>query len=84
MGMKNPSIVVFCDTRNKKLNAAYAERLIGEFRSQTGWKVLPGTRIYKELKKFSKGYSVSKRNVSEVAVIFRMANGLMNVNPTKD
>jgi len=69
-------VVVSCDTNNRRVDRDYAEKLRAEFRKQTGWKVLPGTRIFDELTEFSKGYSRSRRSVVEVAAIFRLANGI--------
>ena len=68
--------IVFCDTDNKDLDTKYAEKVINEFRKQIGWKVLPNTRIHNELLDFSKGYSKIKRNVTEVVMIFCLANGI--------
>ena len=75
-------VIVLCDTKNQVLDEAYAEQLRAAFRRQTGWKVEAGTRIYQEVTEFSKGYSVKKRDVDEVAAIFRLAHGLMKVKPT--
>jgi hypothetical protein len=69
-------MIVFMDTENKELDPEYAEKLIGEFRRKTNWKVEPGTRIHNELTEWSKGYSNIKRDVSEVCFIFCMAHGL--------
>lgn len=71
--------VVFLDKQNIDhgvIDDEYAQTLIEEFRRQTGWKVLPDTPIYDDLREFSKGYSKTKRNVSEVAYIFRIAVGI--------
>lgn len=68
------SYIVFCDTQNKEIDEEYAESIIAEFRKQTGWKVEPETRIWHDLRHFSKGYSKIKRNPSEVVVIFRIAS----------
>lgn len=67
-------MVVFCDTENTVIDEAYAEKVIVAFRELTGWKVEPGTRIDNDLREFSKGYSVKKRNPLEVAAIFKIAN----------
>jgi hypothetical protein len=77
LGKSSNKTVVFCDTSNKDIDEEYAEMLRVEFRKQTKWKVEKGTRIWSELTEFSKGYSKEKRNVSEVATIFRIANGLI-------
>lgn len=69
-------IIVFNDTKNKVLDPIYAEKLIQSFRNLTGWKVEKGTRIWKDLRKFSKGYSKINRDPVEVAVIFKIANGI--------
>lgn len=76
-------MIVFCDTNNKIVDEKYAEKLRQEFRNQTGWKVKEGTRIFNDLTEFSKGYSRENRDVREVAIIFRIANNLMKVKPTK-
>lgn len=80
---KTEKVIVFMDTKNKKVDKEYAELIINCFRKQTGWKVEPGTRIHDELTKFSKGYSKIKREPIEVVTIFQIANGLLNVKPTK-
>lgn len=69
--------IVFGDINNKELDEDYAEKLREECRKQLDWKVEPGTRIYNELTEFSKMYSKKKRDVTEVFMIYRMANGLM-------
>lgn len=69
-------VIVFCDTENQEIDYEYANQLIEYFRKITGWKVLKGTRIYNDLIEFSKGYSVAKRPVEEVAYIFKIANGI--------
>lgn len=66
--------IVFCDTQNKEINESYAQEIIKEFRRQTGWKVEKDTRIYNDLREFSKYYSRVKRNPSEVVGIFRIAS----------
>ncbi len=76
-------VIVFCDTKNKVVDEEYAAKLRQEFRNQTGWQVEKDTRIWKKLTEFSKGYSKDKRDVLEVCIIFRMANGLMNPESTK-
>lgn len=68
--------IVFCDTSNTELDEEYAEKIIKEFRLQTGWKVLKDTPIWRHLREFSMGYSKSKRNVVEVVGIFRIAQGI--------
>lgn len=73
---KRNKTIVFCDTKNKKLDPKYAERVRKAFRELTGWKVENGTRIWEELGEFSKGYSVKQREPLEVAAIFKIANGL--------
>ena len=70
-------IIVFMDTSNKEVDEGYAEKLRQECRKQLGWKVEKGTRIYNELTEFSKGYSKSKRNVTEVFMIFSLANNFI-------
>jgi hypothetical protein len=74
--MDNKEYIVFCDMENTELDMKYAEKLITSFRELTGWKVAEGTRIYNELVEFSKGYSKKQRNTEEVAVIFKIANGI--------
>ena len=76
MSESKKQVIVFCDTQNPDVDEKYAERLRAAFRKQTGWKVEPETRIFRELTEFSKGYSRSNRDVDEVAVIFRLANGI--------
>lgn len=71
------NFIVFCDTTNKEIDEEYAESIIVEFRLQTGWKVLPDTRIWNDLRAFSKGYSRIKRSPAEVVGIFRIANGIL-------
>lgn len=66
--------IVFNDQQNKKLDLDYANKVIEQFRFETGWKVESGTRIHNELQEFSKGYFIIKRDVSEVVTIFRLAN----------
>ena len=66
--------IVFGDKQNEVFDESYANELIQEFRKQTGWKVEENTRIWNELRDFSKLYSRKKRNVAEVVVIFRMAS----------
>ena len=73
--MDLPKYIVFCDTQNKELDEFYAEEIIKEFRNQTGWKVEKDTRIWNDLREFSKGYSRSKRSPVEVVAIFRIASG---------
>lgn len=70
--------IVFCDTQNKEIDEAYAESIIVEFRRKTGWEVLPDTRIWNDLRSFSKGYSRIKRDPVEVVMIFLIASGLMD------
>jgi len=70
------SYIVFCDTQNKEIDETYAESIIIEFRRQTDWKVETGTRIWTELREFSKGYSRIKRDPVEVVTIFRIASGI--------
>lgn len=72
-------VIVFCDTKNKEIDIEYSEKIIEEFRKQTGWKVEKNTRIWNDLRDFSKGYSKEKRNVTEVVAIFRIANGLISI-----
>lgn len=74
--------IVFCDTSNQSIDKHYAKSLRAEFRRQTGWKVEKNTPIWDNLTKFSLGYSVKKRNVSEVVTIFRIAEGLLNIPST--
>jgi len=69
--------IVFGDVENKELDEECAEKLREECRKQLGWKVEPGTRIYNELTEFSKMYSKNKRDVVEVFMIYRIANGLL-------
>ena len=69
--------IIFCDTNNQELDSDYAEKLICEMRKQMDWKIEPETRIHNELLEFSKGYSKIKRDVTEVAIIFRISHGLM-------
>lgn len=71
-----PKFIVFCDTQNKTLDEPYAESIIGEFRRQTGWLVERDTRIWNDLRNFSLGYSVQRRDPVEVVTIFRIASGL--------
>lgn len=66
--------IVFCDTQNKVIDEEYAEKVIQAFRDRTHWRVDKGTRIHTDLRNFSKGYSVKKRDPVEVAVIFIIAN----------
>ncbi len=70
--------IVFCDTQNKEIDEAYAESIIVEFRKKTGWQVLPDTRIWNDLRSFSKGYSRIKRDPVEVVMIFLIASELMD------
>lgn len=76
---KGPRCIVFCDTKNRELDIAYAEEIIRVFRSQTGWKVEEGTRIWHDLREFSKGYSKIRRDAMEVVTIFQLANGLLQI-----
>lgn len=69
-------VIVFCDTENKEIDYEYANKLIECFRKDTGWKVEEGTKIHNDLMEFSKGYSKKKRDVEEVVMIFRIANGI--------
>lgn len=69
--------IVFWDIKNQELDKEYAEKLRQEIRDQLDWKVEEWTRIYNELTEFSKMYSKKKRDIVEVATIFRMANWLM-------
>ena len=69
-------VIVFCDTENKEIDEEYANKLIESFRKITGWRVEENTRIWNELREFSKGYSKEKRAVAEVVYIFRIANGI--------
>lgn len=68
--------IVFCDTQNTEIDEEYAEKIIIEFRRQTGWKVEKDTRIWNDLRAFSKGYSKIQRNPAEVVTIFRIASRL--------
>jgi len=70
-------IVMSGDGSNTSEDDIYAQKVIVEFRKQTGWDVFPETRIYTDLTKFSKRYSKQKRDVSEVVVIFRMAHKML-------
>lgn len=70
--------IVFCDTQNKEIDEEYAEKIIIEFRRQSGWKVEKDTRIWNDLREFSKGYSKSQRSPVEVVTIFRIASDLMD------
>ena len=72
-------MIVFYDTQNKVIDNEYANKVIIEFRKQTGWKVTEGTPIWNNLRNFSKGYSNIQRNVTEVVMIFRIAENLINV-----
>ena len=74
--MNEKKCVVFMDAKNQVVDEQYAEKLREICRSQIGWKVEKGTRIYNELTEFSKGYSKEKRNVIEVWAIFALANGI--------
>lgn len=77
-------VVIVCsgDPGNGDLDQDYAERVCQEFREQTGWLVKRETRIWNELVQFSMRYSKQQRDVSEVVMIFRIAHGLMDVEPT--
>jgi phosphoserine phosphatase len=75
--METAKTIVFMDTDNTVLDEKYAERCRAELRKQLGWKVEVGTRSYDDITKFSMGYSRKNRDVTEVIMIFRMANGLM-------
>ncbi|MBT9145794.1 MAG: hypothetical protein DDT42_01671 [candidate division WS2 bacterium] len=81
---KKSDTIVFCDTQNTIIDEEYAEKLRQECRKQLGWKVEKGTKIYNELTEFSKGYSVEKRNVAEVFVIFSLARGLTGIKSGAD
>jgi hypothetical protein len=76
---KGAQFVVFCDTTNKTIDDEYAEKIIASFRSQTDWEVKKDTRIWNDLREFSKGYSGVKRDPAEVVGIFRIANGLLEI-----
>ena len=76
MNIEEKKVIFFCDTENKEIDYEYANKLIECFRKITGWKVLEGTRIHNDLMEFSKGYSIKKRPVEEVAYIFKIANGI--------
>lgn len=65
--------IVFCDASNEKIDEVYAERVLQEFRDQTGWKVSSGTPIWTQLRNFSAKYCRTKRNPTEVVTIFRLA-----------
>ena len=69
--------VVFMDTENKELDEVYAEKCRQELRDQLKWEVKEGTKSYNDITEFSKGYSKIKRNVTEVVMIWKMANNLM-------
>ena len=77
METQKEKTIVFMDTKNKVLDEEYAEKCRQELRSQLKWKVEKGTRSYDDITNFSMGYSKIKRNVTEVVMIFRMANNLM-------
>jgi hypothetical protein len=64
--------VISGNPKNTVLNQEYADKVIEYFRKISGWKVLPGTRIYNDLTEFSKRYSEEKRDVVEVVTIFRI------------
>jgi len=68
--------IVFNDTKNKDFSQDYSEKLKDSFRKLTGWSVEKGTKIDKELENFSLGYSKSKRDTQEVAVIFSIAHNI--------
>ena len=68
--------IVFMDTKNQTIDEKYAEKLRQKCREQLGWEVKKGTRIYNELTEFSKGYSKEKRDITEVWVIFAIANDI--------
>jgi hypothetical protein len=72
----NDYIVMSGDPSNTVLDEEYAMKLRQEFRDITGWKVEEGTRIWNELTEFSKRYSKQKRDVTEVAFIFKIAAGI--------
>lgn len=65
--------IVFVDMANKRDDEKYAESIRQAFRSLTRWKVLPETRIWRDLGEFSSYYSKEKRDAAEVAVIFCLA-----------
>lgn len=69
-------IVMSGDPTNGKLDKEYAEKIINQFRNETGWEVKEGTAIYDHLTEFSKRYSEQKRDVIEVVTIFRIAAGI--------
>lgn len=75
--MEKGKTIVFMDTKNDILDEEYAEKCRGELRKQLTWKVEPGTRSYDDITKFSMGYSKIKRDVTEVVMIWRMANNLL-------
>lgn len=77
MSNEKPKYIVFCDTQNKEIDEEYAQKLICSFRAIIGWKVLPSTKIYDELRDFSKGYSKCKRDTNEVATIFAISHGII-------
>lgn len=76
---KGPNFIVFCDTETKEIDPIYAERVVVAFQQQTGWKVKEGTRIYDDLREFSKGYCKINRDPVEVVGIFRIAHGLLEI-----
>ena len=57
----------------------FSERLITEFRRMTGWQVVDGTRIHKDLIKFADEYSDKRRDITEVTVIFMIAHGIVTL-----
>lgn len=67
--------IVFCDASNTQVDETYAEKIIQEFRDQTGWKVQKGKPIWNQLRDFSAKYCREKRAPSEVVAIFRIAIG---------
>lgn len=58
---------------NTVLDPEYAEKLIQYFRDMMGFEIKPDSKLHKALSEFSKRYSEEKRDVVEVAYIFRMA-----------
>lgn len=52
------------------------ERFVEAFRLDTGWECKPDTRITNDLTDFAKEREGSTRDIIELLVIFKMANGI--------